>query len=229
MRLTARRLLSASVVVAALSALAACTRTSDGEAITKPKDTEKPAPDAMVEGPKAAKKKGVVPERHREAAVACSTDKVKGDAEPRAADAGAKPSWGRTPECAKDADCTAGKNGRCSIAGGGRMPPYAQCIYDGCYADADCGKKSACICGSGAASGHYCMSGNCATDADCGASYCSPSLGSCGGYGGYVGNYCHGADDECTNDADCKSKDGGYCAWSEEVNHWRCSYNHCVG
>jgi hypothetical protein len=171
---------------------------------------------------------------HREKGEECSREKVAGNAEARAGQEGDveyRPA--REAKCSKDAECTAGKNGRCSMVGGGRLPPYAACVYDGCYVDADCGAKSACACGGAPNDGHSCEQGNCAVDADCasggGTGYCSPSLGSCGNYGGSIGNFCHTAKDDCMNDDECMDKPGGYCAYSQEAGKWQCSYGHCVG
>ncbi len=168
---------------------------------------------------------------HREKGQECSREKVAGNAEVRAAkegDVDTRPM--REGKCKTDAECTAGKNGRCSMVGGGRMPPYPACVYDGCYVDADCGSKRACDCGGSPSDGHFCEQGNCAVDADCGTNgYCSPSLGSCGNYGGTIGNFCHTSKDDCMNDDECMDKPGGYCGYSQEAAKWQCSYGHCVG
>jgi hypothetical protein len=103
-------------------------------------------------------------------------------------------------------------------------------VYDACYSDADCGKNSACECGGSAHDGHSCMGGNCAIDADCGEhGHCSPSLGGCGNYGGVIGNFCHTRADECVDDADCTERPDGFCGYSQQAGHWKCSYGHCVG
>ncbi len=171
--------------------------------------------------------KGRTAKAHRATAVACNAEPVVGNVGKQAATANEAP----PAQCAKDADCTAGNRGRCAMVGGGRLRPSAQCVYDACMQDADCGPRSECACGTGPAAGNRCMAGNCATDADCGEGMCSPTLGSCGNYGGYVGNYCHTAADECTNDDECTATDrgNGYCAYSKETSNWRCSYGHCVG
>lgn len=168
---------------------------------------------------------------HRATATPCSTDKVAGDVQTRAPEL--MPKGSAAPACQKDSDCTdekSGKNGRCAMTGGGRLPPRPSCVYDACAIDSDCGPKSACACGGAANDGHSCVAGNCATDADCGTDgFCSPSLGGCGNYGGTIGNYCHTPTDECTNNDECMAQPGGYCAWKDEVGHWQCSYGHCVG
>lgn len=170
-----------------------------------------------------------VAQNHRDKGAECSREKVAGNAKADAA-LGQQFRGGREPECASDSDCTAGKNGRCSMVGGRRLPPHAACVYDACYVDADCGAKRACDCGGEPSVGHHCMQGNCAVDADCGTNgYCSPSLGGCGNYAGVVGNFCHTPNDECMNDDECTDKPRGYCAYSQEAQKWQCSYGHCVG
>lgn len=233
LRATAR-LSAAALVVGCVASFAACQHQSAPvtSPTPTPSDPTSGASSAQPAPPSAAaakKRSGPIPERHRAEAIACSTETVHGDVEPRPGIAAPHDAGGG--DCKKDADCTAGKNGRCAMSGGGRMRPVPRCIYDACFADADCGSKSECKCGGAPGRGNACIAGNCATDDDCGDGYCSPSYGtSCGAYGGYVGNYCHGRADECTNDAECtKSGDSGYCAWSPEVGHWKCGYSHCVG
>jgi hypothetical protein len=239
LRPTRRRLRPlAALVVFALAALplagVGCHRTSDGDAITPPSDPKSPKdPTKDAAGPA---KKGKEPASHRALAVACAPGPTKGDVTPPPAPSASAGAAKVAPppapdECSKDADCKEGKNGRCAMTGGGRMRPRPGCVYDKCFADADCGAKSECVCGSTGV-GNHCRPGTCATDADCGSSYCSPSYGtSCGPYGGYHGNYCHTADDECTSDDDCplKGSERGYCAWYPEASRWKCGYNHCVG
>ncbi|HVR00933.1 MAG TPA: hypothetical protein VMT47_02275 [Polyangia bacterium] len=151
---------------------------------------------------------GRVPQKHRAAAVACPTDRPAGLCTAPNVDAG----FG----CAKDADCTAGTNGRCSS--GGRLAG-CQCSYDTCSMDADCAQMGGpCECRSTAqgivapattTSVNVCKMGNCRVDHDCGAGgYCSPSLGSCGNYGGVVGYYCHTTKDTCVDDSDCQVRGG---------------------
>ena len=236
----------ATLAVAALPfAAVACHRTNDGDAITTvhdPKGTTDPtvADAGASSAVTPPKKKGPEPQNHRAVAQTCPQGPTPGDVAPApsaSSGTGASAARARAPaafgdaECAKDADCKEGKNGRCAMTGGGRMQPRPGCVYDKCFADADCGAKSACVCGTTGV-GNYCRPGNCATDADCGNSYCSPSYGlSCGPYGGYHGNYCHTSDDECTNDDDCagKGNESGYCAWHPEASRWKCGHNHCVG
>jgi hypothetical protein len=217
----------ALALVATPFVFAACHRTSDGESITSTNETNKPTK-------KPAKRRGKEPTNHRATAMACPAGPTKGDVAPAASGSAAAPFGHAGPaKCKSDAECTEGKNGRCAMTGGGRLPPHADCVYDQCFADADCGAKSECVCGGSPGRGNVCMQGNCATDADCGDGYCSPSYGlSCGPYTGYVGNYCHTADDECTNDDECKKggkSEYGYCAWYPELGHWKCGYGFCVG
>jgi hypothetical protein len=217
--------LAALVLVAAPFVAIACHRTNDGDTISSD-GTQKPKP--KPEKPKKTKE----PSRHRAKGEACAPGPTKGDVELRDAGTAGPTAADARAKCKADADCTAGKNGRCAKTGGGRLAPHADCVYDACFADSDCPAKSACVCGGGPGRGNYCMAGNCATDAECGGSYCSPTFGtSCGPYGGYAGNYCHTSDDECTDDDDCGEKKGqrGYCAWFPEAGHWKCGYNHCVG
>ncbi len=167
---------------------------------------------------------GRVPKEHRAEAVACNTAPIAGNVEGVDAGAGTAP-----PECASDPDCTEGLGGRCSIDFGTRDEPGARCVYDACYEDGDCGARSACVCSGTVTTGNRCLPGNCAIDADCSGGLCSPSLGDCGAFGGTVGNFCHLDADECTNDDECTEQPGGYCAWSPEVERWRCAYGQCVG
>lgn len=158
-----------------------------------------------------------VAEQHRASASACPMDRPMTTPDPTA-----------MGDCATDADCTEGVNGRCVSHRG-----YAFCSYDTCFADDAC--EGPCLCrgeGGGVGSGgaNRCVSGNCQTDADCGpGNFCSPTLGDCGLYGGTVGYYCHTCDDECTNDSECTEMGAGYCAYSPTVAHWICQYTQCAG
>jgi hypothetical protein len=130
--------------------------------------------------------------------------------------------------CTKNADCTAGENGRC--VGNGHSG--YQCSYDTCFSDADCG-AAVCACATSDGANH-CLTANCHVDTDCPSiggnvtGFCSPSLGSCGNYSGTVGYFCHTADDECTNDADCGGA-SAYCQYERTIGHWRCSTTQCAG
>jgi hypothetical protein len=174
-----------------------------------------------------------VPAKHRATASACDATRPYQPLTGIPPDAGAPYVECRThDDCPETSDL--GTNGRCT--GNGHDGWY--CTYDNCMTDEDCftvtmGQRSVCECDGAARSGaNVCISGNCLTDADCGVNYCSPSLGDCGAYGGVSYYYCHTAEDECVDDADC----GGsgmpgepYCAYSHLAGQWRCSDQYCAG
>jgi hypothetical protein len=174
---------------------------------------------------------GHVPQKHRAAATTCPSDRPAGTCDtssPNFPDAGTV--------CRADGDCTGGRNGRCS--GGGRI--YGcQCSYDTCTTDADCAQMGGpCECRPTVQGiiapmitvTNVCKDGNCRVDADCGAGgYCSPSLGSCGNYGGVVGYYCHTAKDKCVDDADCATQGGGDCRYDPATKAWACATSQCAG
>jgi hypothetical protein len=119
-------------------------------------------------------------------------------------------------ECAMDADCSAGDNGRCLVSG---PAPYSYCSYDQCFDDGDCAGLP-CECRTSASSyvANVCVTGsNCRVDSDCGVDgYCSPSRLNqwCG-----TAYYCHTAADTCVNDTDCA--DSG-CNYDAQAGHWSC-------
>jgi hypothetical protein len=184
---------------------------------------------------------GRVPQKHRAAAVVCaapascvtatSTAEAGGAPVPRGA---AVP----TLPCTLDTDCTAGTKGQCVAQTGATT---CQCVYDSCSSDADCAQMGGpCVCASSGqgqgivapagGAGNVCRGGNCRLDADCGAGgYCSPSLGTCGNYGGVTGYYCHTAADKCVDDADCAAQGGGDCRYDSAMGHWDCETSECVG
>ncbi len=130
--------------------------------------------------------------------------------------------------CNSDSDCTAGTNGRCDYLHNG--PPL--CTYDQCFGGSDCSTGTTCLCANPMATAdtNKCLPSNCRTDADCPGSYCSPTYDTtCGSYNGYVGIYCHTANDECANDSDCTQMGAGYCAFDKSVAHWVCEYGICAG
>ncbi len=137
---------------------------------------------------------------------------------------------GGTGNCHSNADCTAGKNGRCQ---GSRIG--FQCAYDACYADSECttGGPGVCACnapvpGTSAGSNTECLAANCRIDSDCGAAgFCSPTRGCFGADA--VGYYCHTAQDECVDVDDCAAQGGGYCAYEPTVGHWKCMNTVCAG
>lgn len=150
------------------------------------------------------------PKIHRPTATACD------DVRP----AGTPSSGGGSGECASDADCTAGRNGRCFGSRAGFV-----CSYDECLVDAECGAGEACTCGV-EYDPNTCTRSGCRVDSDCGAGlYCSPSLSSCGS--GYGFSYeCHTTSDECADDDDCA---GATCRFNAAAGHWACSSDQCVG
>src|ERR1700690_2869896 len=127
--------------------------------------------------------------------------------------------------CTTDADCTQGTNGRCGPQGGNISGD--SCTYDLCFTDTDCSTGNACLCN---ARGNNCLPENCRTDSDCAGLGCSPtSSPTCGPAYGTTGFYCHTANDECVDDADCNEGGlNGYCAYQMQVGHWACSYGFCT-
>lgn len=159
-----------------------------------------------------------MPARHRPTSEACAGAPVAGASRAPQAD---KPD---DRDCAADADCTGGVNGRC--VGGGHE--IRHCSYDRCFADADCGDGHVCQCDG---EGNYCVSANCRTDADCGGRGCSPTQGeSCGNMGGVAGYYCHTDRDQCSSDEACRKDDQqGLCVFETAAGRWSCNYSFCVG
>ena len=133
--------------------------------------------------------------------------------------------------CTKDADCTAGKSGRCYLNGD---KCQTVCSYDDCLTDTDCA-DGVCFCRSSDTDlvANECLSGgNCRTDSDCGGcEYCSPSVVpnsvdcgatcTCSGVA-RITYACHTASDECKNPSDCKGGDQ-YCGYDAGAQHWACS------
>ncbi len=140
---------------------------------------------------------------------------------------------GSTGECARDADCTAGFNGRCLGATGNSCA----CGYDACRTDADCPTGTACACDAGYGGNAFpgptqCLPSGCRLDSDCASGYCSPSRvpGAPGGCGAArYGYYCHTPNDACGNDSDCGGL-GNACIYSPELHHWTCvTFSVCAG
>jgi hypothetical protein len=141
--------------------------------------------------------------------------------------------------CTSNADCTAGKNGRCFSNGD---PCQTKCSYDDCLADSDCA-AGPCVCRSSGTdlASNACVPGsNCRTDGDCGGcEYCSPSVvpdsehcligGVCTCGSGVVSLVyaCHTASDECTNNGDCPGSNSAYCGYDAGAQHWACGV--CTG
>lgn len=158
---------------------------------------------------------GRVPENHRPTATPCDDVRPAG---------GAPDDDG---ECTTDADCDAGRNGRCRVRGG-RIGGWA-CTYDACLTDAECAGNGVCECeGAVSSDANVCLSNvGCRVDADCGAGgFCSPSQGSCGNYSGIITYQCHTPQDECIDDADCEQ---GNCRFDDTAGHWKCSDSQCAG
>jgi hypothetical protein len=80
--------------------------------------------------------------------------------------------------CSNDADCTAGRNGRCVASY--ISPCRSYCSYDDCSTDTDCPEREACVCrssGTSTAPNVCAPDSNCRTDSDCGeCGFCSPSI-----------------------------------------------------
>ena len=171
----------------------------------------------------ARAKKSAQPDQHRASASPCASTRPPGETNQR-----------EGGDCKSDADCKAGKNGRCMALGGGRMAPQNRCTYDACFTDNECGPKQTCNCEH---QGNYCLPGNCRVDADCGnGGFCSPSWALCSLHGPYRPNgyYCHTSSDECMRDEDCpRPKKEHYgplstrCAFSQPVGRWVCMSEEC--
>jgi hypothetical protein len=161
------------------------------------------------------------PMQHRAEATACGVPPPGGGAAGGSAQGQAPP----PQPCTQNSDCTSGPNGRCFSA---RIGPV--CMYDECFADADCAAGGVCLCSGPGGAGNRCSSPGCQVDADCPGSWCSPTLGSCGNYGGIQNYSCHSAQDECVDDTDCTGGGAGsYCMYDPQVTHWICSSTQCVG
>ena len=168
--------------------------------------------DAPVDSPVAH-----APKYHRPAATVCAPSTSTGSS--------ACKDHGPSGSCKTNADCTAGTNGKCDIAGGGAF--ICACFYDTCTSDSECSTGGPCACQGSPyqfESNGCAPAGNCRVDADCGASgYCSPS-GGAGCSGSIAGYYCHVAADECVDDADCKSTSGPTaCTFDKTKKHWACT------
>jgi hypothetical protein len=164
------------------------------------------------------------PEVHRAEAVACDRERPT---DGPFLDPGAE----AFSDCTTHEDCAdGGENGRCT----GNSHDGWYCTYDSCFDDSGCG-GGLCACSGGWRSdANVCLGGDCTTDSDCGAgSYCAPTYGDCGAYGGVEAYYCRTCEDECVNDSDCNDDPSGwgpgYCMFSQEVGHWMCGYQQCAG
>ena len=170
-----------------------------------------------------------VPTDHRPTATTCTGDRPPGIS---AAD-----SAHFSGDCRSDADCTAGKNGRCELEALSKLV----CTYDECAADSDC-SAGVCTCRNDAHFGaNTCFHGDCTTDADCGSSYCSPSgttiqsncMTTATGPvpASAFGYFCHSPADECVDDSDCgpDAHFSDVCAFQSETRKWVCLKLRCSG
>lgn len=145
------------------------------------------------------------PEKHRAERPSCATTRSSPE-----------PALGSvtTLGCTKNADCGAGKNGRCVVDG-----DATRCVYDACASSSECPGVAVCECGSA----NVCVSGGCLTDADCGrGGYCSPSACE---VGDGVPHFCHTTEDACLDDADCSGID--VCRYQASSRTWRCVTSAC--
>jgi hypothetical protein len=164
------------------------------------------------------------PTAHRPAPTACPADRQPG-----------RPPAYKPPgsACTTDADCTAGRNGRCEE----NLGPSV-CSYDACIVDGDCGGSSVCVCRlSTNYDANTCFHGNCKVDAECGpGAYCSPSGpdvdSSCrtGLEPGSFGFFCHTAQDACVDDRDCPANLPWpqKCLFDPTARHWACFDMKCT-
>jgi hypothetical protein len=164
--------------------------------------------------------------KHRASAAACAQD--------RSPSTCPYPDTSTSPvsACQTDADCVAGRNGRCEQSS---RVAFCGCSYDTCFADGDCNTGGPCSCRTVAADtapattpANLCLQGNCRVDADCGpGGSCSPTYDfSCGPYSGIIGYYCHKAADGCLDDADCTAGD---CRYNPATGAWACATGACAG
>ncbi len=124
--------------------------------------------------------------------------------------------------CDATADCTPAPHVACI--------PYEEagasfCNYDACEVDTDCPDGGICICATATdgttvpTTPNTCLAaGNCRIDADCPTvPYCSPSSTGCSTTVAY---YCHTPNDDCGNDADCRT--GDFCLYAPGAAKWTC-------
>ena len=171
--------------------------------------TEKPLDAASVTDGDAARR---TPLQHRATGTTCPVQRAAGLS--LCPDASTCQIFG---ECGRDSNCSAGKNGRCLIAG---PAPATACSYDTCFADADCPANIPCDCRNSASSQspNSCLTGSdCRVDSDCGpANFCSFSQD--GWWGGTY--HCHTASDLCVNDNDCAQFQN--CTFNKQNGYWSC-------
>jgi hypothetical protein len=172
--------------------------------------TATPRSTLVEAGPAAGSR---VPASHRPAGSACPPARGPG-----ALSSACSYDAGAPLACHKDADCTAGKNGRCLPTPGVACAPA--CSYDTCFSDADCpGTPCDCRASASDSAANVCLPGGCAVDSDCGpGGYCSPS-GLTSGCG--LGYFCHTPSDACVDSADCPSTEG--CSYDTHALAWSCA------
>jgi hypothetical protein len=219
------------------------TATSSGSLDASSGSTGSDSSDAIAPGPceptveagTASAGDAEVPLDHRAAPECCPTQRGPGPPNQPYPPGVASPGVGGVGACSSDADCDGGVNGRCFPFGGLVGP--GGCSYDQCFTDSNCPSGTPCLCRSSPSddSANVCVpGGNCVVDSDCGpGGYCSPSREGCEGPNPY---YCHTALDECINDSDCPSVDGGElsyatsatCAYSLQTQRWVCEQLVCL-
>ncbi len=183
----------------------------------------------LAVGSSGCRRRSAQPTQHRPVAIACAKERAAG-----------QPEHGAGSTCKADAECTAGKNGRCvpNNHGDPRRLSVDECTYDRCFADADCGGLGVCQCGHSATTApvdHVCLPAACRIDADCGAAgFCSPSYQLCAHDTRPSGYFCHGERDECFTDGDCpkpsRDKPGPIhvqCGYSKAAQRWLCMSEQC--
>jgi hypothetical protein len=126
-------------------------------------------------------------------------------------------------ECASDADCKSGTEGRCSFLGQGRFPPANRCTYDACISDQQCGAGKLCMCNAGFDGRNVCIPSNCHDDTDCAAgAKCALSSSGVGDNPTFdvSSHYCKTGDDKCADDKACDK--GEVCAFDPKRSRWQC-------
>lgn len=184
---------------------------------------QQPSADAGVDARSGACASAPIPKEHRAVAQACPSE--RGSLGPIDTTTCTNLSG---IQCKSDADCTAGKNGRCFL---NSDPCQTICSYDHCLTDADCA-DGPCLCRSSSidlAANDCLPGGNCRTDTDCGGcEYCSPSVVPsqpvfCGST--ILTYACHTANDECLDPSDCPGPNN-YCGYDADAGRWGCAF--CV-
>lgn len=134
------------------------------------------------------------------------------------------------PLCQSDADCTEGRNGRCTPYGsywGTNGMTSLRCTYDACTSDGDCAANELCHCGE-ESDANECVRvppKGCRVDTDCvETGYCSPSIRWMVGER-QIEYACRTCEDECSTDFRCNADptmSERSCLWIESKKHWAC-------